>query len=132
MITKNGIVTAAKMKDTITVTVHQPVMHKLYKKSFRSSKKFLVDLNNVKDVQVGDEVLIGECRPLSKRKHFKLLEVTKRSPRVSEMTEEKGLEEAMHRVKNEKSEKSETTKKSADEESSQSSISSTSSSSSAK
>lgn len=100
MITKKGIVTAAKMKDTITVTVHQSVTHKLYKKSFRSSKKFLVDMNDVKDVQVGDEVMIGECRPLSKRKHFKLMEVTKRSPRVSEMTEEKGLDEVMNRTKN--------------------------------
>jgi small subunit ribosomal protein S17 len=99
MITKKGIVTGTKMKDTITVTVHQHVSHPLYKKSYRQSKKFLVDLNKMTDVAVGDEVLIEECRPLSKRKHFLLKEVLKRAPRVSEMAEEAGVAEAMKRKK---------------------------------
>ena len=99
MITKKGVVTATKMQGTVTVTVHQQVHHPLYKKSYRQSKKFLVDMNNVKDVALGDEVLIEECRPLSKRKHFLIKEVLKRVPRVSEMVEEAGLAEAMHRTK---------------------------------
>lgn len=99
MITKKGVVTGTNMKDTITVTVHQHVTHPIYKKSFKKSKKFLVDLNKQSDVAVGDEVLIQECRPLSKRKHFLLKEVLKRAPRVSEMGEEAGLGEAMHRTK---------------------------------
>lgn len=105
MITKKGVVTGTNMKDTITVTVHQHVTHPIYKKSFKKSKKFLVDLNKQSDVAVGDEVLIQECRPLSKRKHFLLKEVLKRSPRVSEMGEEKGLSEAMHRTKEDASRK---------------------------
>ena len=99
MTTKTGIVTSAKMTGTITVTVHQQVTHPLYKKSFRRSKKFMTDLNGVKDVAVGDEVIIEECRPISKNKHFRLKEVLKRVPRVSDMSEEKGLHEAMHRTK---------------------------------
>jgi small subunit ribosomal protein S17 len=95
MITKKGIVSSAKMTGTISVTVHRLVSHPLYKKSFRVSKKFLADLNNIKDVMVGDEVLIEECRPLSKRKHFILKEVLKRVPRVAKMKEEEGLQEAM-------------------------------------
>lgn len=98
MLTKQGIITSAKTKDTVTVTVHQLVQHPLYKKSFKRSKKFLADSKSVEDIQVGDEVIIQECRPLSKRKHFKLLQVVKRAPRVSEIAEEKGLEEAMHRA----------------------------------
>src|SRR5665213_1292960 len=99
MITKKGVVTGTAMQNTITVIVHQHISHHLYRKSFRKSKKFLADLNNMKDVAVGDEVLIEECRPLSKRKHFILKEVLKREPRVSEMGEEKGLSEAMNRTK---------------------------------
>ena len=97
MITKKGIVSSAKMTGTITVTVHLQVQHEIYKKSFRRSKKFMVDLNNISDVMVGDEVMIQECRPLSKNKHFLLKEVLKRVPRVSEMAQEKHVEKAMQR-----------------------------------
>jgi small subunit ribosomal protein S17 len=88
MTTKTGTITSAgKMQDTVTVTVHMQVRHPLYKKSFRQSKKFLVDTKGVTDLGVGDEVIIVECRPLSKTKHFKIKEVLKRAARVSEMAE---------------------------------------------
>lgn len=88
MTQKIGTITSAgKMKDTVTVTVHQLVRHPLYKKSYRSSKKFLVDTKGMDDLGVGDEVVIEECRPLSKTKHFRLKEVLKRAARVSEMAD---------------------------------------------
>ena len=88
MTQKIGTITSAgKMQDTVTVTVHALVRHPLYKKSFRRSKKFLVDTKGVSDLGVGDEVVIEECRPLSKTKHFKIKEVLKRAARVSEMAE---------------------------------------------
>lgn len=88
MTQKTGIVTSAgKMKDTVTVTVHAHVRHPIYKKSFRQSKKFLVDTKGIEDIGVGDDVIIEECRPLSKTKHFKIKEVLKRAARVSEMAE---------------------------------------------
>jgi small subunit ribosomal protein S17 len=88
MTTKNGTITSAgKMQDTVTVTVHMQVRHPIYKKSFRQSKKFLVDTKGHSDLGVGDEVVIEECRPLSKTKHFRLKEVLKRAARVSEMAE---------------------------------------------
>jgi small subunit ribosomal protein S17 len=92
MLTKKGIITSAgKMKDTVTVTVHQQVSHPLYKKSYRQSTKFLADTKGVTDLMAGDEVMIQECRPLSKRKHFKVTEVLKRAPRVSEMADESAV-----------------------------------------
>lgn len=111
MLTKKGIVTSAgKMKDTVTVTVHRQVRHPLYKKSFRMSKKFLADTVGTTDLAPGDEVIITECRPLSKNKHFKVTEVLKRVPRVSELVEEKAIAETLHREKvapkNEKSDSS--------------------------
>lgn len=74
MRTKKGIVTSAKMEKTVTVTVARSVVHPIYKKRFPVSKKFLADTNDL-EVKEGDVVRIGECRPLSKRKHFKVIEV---------------------------------------------------------
>ncbi len=88
MTQKIGTITSAgKMQDTVTVTVHMQVRHPLYKKSYRSSKKFLTDTKGVMNLGVGDEVVIEECRPLSKNKHFRIKEVLKRAARVSEMAE---------------------------------------------
>lgn len=98
MLTKKGVITSAgKIQDTVTVIVHQHIRHPLYKKSFRKSKKFLADTKGVEDLMAGDEVVITECRPISRNKHFKVTEVTKRAPRVSEMKEEAAVEQSMHR-----------------------------------
>jgi small subunit ribosomal protein S17 len=104
MLTKQGIVTSAKMRNTVTVTVHQSVLHPIYKKRFRRSAKFLVDTAGVQDIQVGDEVVIQECKPLSKRKHFKIVDVLKRVPRVSEMKMEEDVEEASQGTRHKKKE----------------------------
>lgn len=87
MRTKTGVITSAKMQNTVAVTVHRYVMHPTYAKRYRVSKKFLADTNG-EDLGIGDEVVITECRPLSKRKCFKVTEVLKRVPRVSEMKTE--------------------------------------------
>ncbi len=97
MRTKVGTITSAKMTGTVTVTVHRSVFHPLYKKRFRVSKKFLADSKGVDDLGVGDTVEITECRPLSKLKRFKVTQVMKRVPRVSDMATEAGVEAAMHR-----------------------------------
>jgi small subunit ribosomal protein S17 len=95
MITKKGTITSAKkMTNTVTVTVHRHLVHPVYKKSYRLSKKFLADTNGM-DLYLGDEVTIQECRPLSKRKHFKVTEIIKAAPRVSEMAVEKKVAAAM-------------------------------------
>lgn len=95
MITKKGTITSAgKMTNTVTVSVHRNKVHPVYKKSFRISKKFLADTNGM-DLFQGDEVVIQECRPLSKRKHFKVIEVVKSAARVSEMKVEKAVVDAI-------------------------------------
>ncbi|OGJ58257.1 30S ribosomal protein S17 [Candidatus Peribacteria bacterium RIFCSPLOWO2_12_FULL_55_15] len=95
MLQKRGIITSAKMTGTVTVTVHRRKPHSLYRKSFRVSTKFLADPNGL-ELGVGDEVSIMECRPLSKRKRFKVSEVLVRAERVGEIVEEAGLQDAMH------------------------------------
>ena len=68
-----GRVTSDKMDKTITVLVERRVIHPLYKKFIRSSKKYAAhdELNQCK---VGDVVRIEECRPISKRKTWMLVE----------------------------------------------------------
>jgi len=68
-----GRVTSDKMDKTITVLVERRVIHPLYKKFIRLSKKYAAhdDLNQCK---VGDLVRIEECRPISKRKTWMLVE----------------------------------------------------------
>ena len=96
MLQKRGTITSAKMTGTVTVTVHGRKTHPLYRKQYQVSAKFLADTGKFCDLVEGDEVVMTECRPLSKRKHFLVTEVLKRAPRVSEIVEEEGLQEAMH------------------------------------
>jgi small subunit ribosomal protein S17 len=61
------------MDKTVTVLVDRRVMHPIYKKFIRRSKKYAAhDEENV--CKVGDLVRIEECRPLSKRKTFMVIE----------------------------------------------------------
>ena len=70
--TFRGVVVKTAMKDTATVAVSRYVKHPKYKKYQVRTKKFLVeDTGNV--TQVGDQVTIVACRPLSKMKHFKIV-----------------------------------------------------------
>ena len=99
MRTKKGVISSAKSTGTVTVTVHSHAFHPIYKKRYRKSKKFLADTGDVKDLMEGDTVVITECRPLSKNKHFRVTDVVSRIPRVSDIQEEEGLEKAIHREK---------------------------------
>ena len=69
----SGRVTSDKMDKTVTVLVARRVMHPLYKKFVSRSKKYAAhdELNLCK---VGDTVRIEECRPISKRKTWLLVE----------------------------------------------------------
>lgn len=73
-----GTVVSIKNNKTITVMVETYRKHPLYLKRFKKSKKFAVhDENNT--AKVGDVVRIQETRPLSKTKHFRLVEVRSRA-----------------------------------------------------
>ncbi len=73
-----GVVVSDKMDKSILVSVERRVMHKVYKKYYRRSRKFMAhDENN--QAKIGDWVRIMECRPLSLRKNWRLLEVVRES-----------------------------------------------------
>ena len=68
-----GRVTSDKMDKTVTVLVDRRVMHPLYKKFIRRSKNYAAhDEANL--CKVGDAVRIEECRPISKRKTWLVVE----------------------------------------------------------
>jgi len=75
--TLTGTVVSAPMNKTIAVVIERLVKHPEFGKYVRRSTKVLAhDENN--DCREGDLVAISECRPISKRKAWRLVEVIKR------------------------------------------------------
>ena len=73
-----GRVVSNKMNKTITVLVERQVQHPLYKKVIkRSTKLHAHDEDN--RCGIGDVVVVAECRPLSKSKSWKLVEVVEKA-----------------------------------------------------
>jgi len=68
-----GRVTSDKMDKTITVLVDRRVMHPLYKKFIRRSKKYAAH-DETNECKTGDTVRIIECPPISKRKTWTVIE----------------------------------------------------------
>lgn len=76
--TQIGRVVSNKTDKTITVVVERMVKHPLYGKFIRrSTKLYAHDANN--ECQQGDVVSIQECRPLSKNKRWRLVEIVERA-----------------------------------------------------
>ena len=67
-----GTVVSDKGDKTVIVKVERRVMHPLYKKFIRRSKRYAAH-DEQNRFKVGDVVRIQECRPLSRTKHFEVL-----------------------------------------------------------
>ena len=72
--TKTGRVVSNKMNQTVTVMVERKVKHPLYGKYIRRSTKLHVH-DEKNECNEGDMVSIAECKPISKTKSWKLVEV---------------------------------------------------------
>ena len=70
--TKVGRVVSDKMDKTIVVQVERRVMHPIYKKFVRRTKKYAAH-DEANAHKVGETVRIQECRPISKRKRWAVL-----------------------------------------------------------
>ncbi len=68
-----GVVVSNKADKTVTVLVERRVMHPVYKKFIKRSKRYHAHDENNK-VQVGDTVRIRECAPISKSKSWMVIE----------------------------------------------------------
>jgi len=75
---KTGRVVSNKMDKTVVIAVDYLKSHPLYQKIIRKTHKFHAhDENNA--CQIGDVVRIEETRPLSKTKHWRVVEIVQRS-----------------------------------------------------
>ncbi|HOQ10743.1 MAG: 30S ribosomal protein S17 [Spirochaetes bacterium ADurb.Bin218] len=69
-----GKVVSNKMDKTIVVELENLVMHPLYKKSVKRTKK-VKSHDERNECSIGDVVRIEETRPLSKEKRYRLVEI---------------------------------------------------------
>ena len=73
-----GIVVSNKMDKTIVVQIKNLVRHKLYGKYIRRHVKYMAD-DPDNSCNIGDQVMIEECRPLSKNKRWRLREIIQKA-----------------------------------------------------
>ncbi len=76
--TREGLVVSDRMDKTVVVEVERTTRHPIYGKVMRRSTKFKAhDEGN--EARTGDEVRIMECRPLSKDKSWRVVDILRRA-----------------------------------------------------
>jgi len=76
--TKTGRVVSNKMDKSVTVLLERQIKHWLYGKYIKRSTKVLAH-DEENDCGEGDKVVIAECRPLSKSKSWRVIEILERA-----------------------------------------------------
>ena len=76
--TRVGQVVSDKMDKTIVVAIEDSVQHKLYKKIVKRTYKLKAH-DEQNQAGIGDTVKVMECRPLSKDKRWRLVEIIKKA-----------------------------------------------------
>jgi small subunit ribosomal protein S17 len=74
-----GVVTSAATPKTIRVLVEYQAKHPKYGKFLRRSRRLLAH-DEKGQAKVGDRVWLMECRPISKRKSWRLVEIAEAAP----------------------------------------------------
>jgi len=77
--TLTGRVVSNKMQKTIAVEIERLVRHPTYGKYIRRTTKLLAH-DEKNESREGDKVTIAQCRPLSRRKSWRLVAVLERAP----------------------------------------------------
>ncbi len=71
-----GKILTIKTPKTAIVLIERKFRHPMYKKVIKRSKKFKVHYENIK-IEIGDNVVIKETRPISKDKYFEIVKKLK-------------------------------------------------------
>lgn len=69
-----GIVISNKMQKTIVVKIENRYSHPIYSKTILKTKKYLAH-DELQQCNIGDQVLVKQCRPLSKLKRWELVKI---------------------------------------------------------
>ncbi len=73
-----GMVVGDKMEKTVVVAVQRSMRHALYHKTLRKTRRYKAhDERN--ECHVGDTVRIMECRPVSRDKKFRVVQIVERA-----------------------------------------------------
>ncbi|MCH8056210.1 MAG: 30S ribosomal protein S17 [Deltaproteobacteria bacterium] len=94
---RKGVVVSSRMQKTVVVSVERIVMHPKYKKYLKRRTKVKAH-DEKNECQVGDRVLIVECRPLSRDKHWRVRQILERAVQTETEKETEagaGAEEAL-------------------------------------
>jgi len=75
---KVGTVVSIAGAKSVVVEVESMVMHPLYHRFVKQSRKFMAH-DEKAECQLGDKVQIVECRPLSRRKRFRVAQILERA-----------------------------------------------------
>lgn len=73
-----GRVVSDKMDKTIVVAIEKRMLHRLYKKYVKQTKKIKAH-DEQNQAHIGDMVRVIECRPISKDKQWRLTEIVERA-----------------------------------------------------
>jgi small subunit ribosomal protein S17 len=73
-----GVVTSKKTDKTIVITEHVRLTHPLYRKQYTVTKKFMAH-DEKNEAAEGDTVTVEETRPISARKHFRLVRIEQKA-----------------------------------------------------
>jgi small subunit ribosomal protein S17 len=76
--TRQGAVISNAMDKSIVVLVERKIRHKLYGKFIRRRMKYMAH-DPANECNIGDTVLIEECRPLSKNKRWRVKNIVQRA-----------------------------------------------------
>ena len=76
--TRIGTVVSDKMYKTIVVAIETNVQHKLYHKIIKRTYKLKAH-DEKNECGIGDTVKVMECRPLSKDKRWRLVEIIEKA-----------------------------------------------------
>jgi small subunit ribosomal protein S17 len=72
-----GIVSSDRMEKTVVVTIERLEKHPVFKKYIRRRRKFMAH-DEKNECKAGDRVRIRECRPLSKDKCWRVVQIVER------------------------------------------------------
>lgn len=72
-----GLIVSNKMDKTIVVKVERIKEHPIYKRRYKVHKKYKAHVENSKDFEIGQKVMIEECKPISKDKKWIVIEKVK-------------------------------------------------------
>ena len=75
---RTGVVVSAGRDKTVTVEITSSIRHSMYAKTMKRHRRLQAH-DEQNDARLGDTVRVEETRPLSKTKHWRVVEVVERA-----------------------------------------------------